>query len=203
MVPRRRERRALKEGRYSSEVESPLWVRWTGAMSKRPAVFAAVAALVMIVIAIPFFSMRLGSADAGTDPSSTTTRKAYDLLAKGFGPGYNGPLQLVAQIKNPSQVAAFTRTEQAVAHTPGVVGSTGVHILAPGHGRPTVAIASVYPKSSPQAASTSALLEHGAQSGDPGGDAGHRPAPCWSGARRRSSRTSATCCRRSCRCSSG
>ena len=52
----------------------------------------------MLVFAIPFFSMRLGSADAGSDPSSSTTRQAYDLLAKGFGPGYNGPLQLVAQV---------------------------------------------------------------------------------------------------------
>src|SRR5690242_21037160 len=49
-----------------------------------------------IFLAIPFFSMRLGSADSGSDPANTTTRKAYDLLAKGFGPGYNGPLQLVS-----------------------------------------------------------------------------------------------------------
>jgi putative drug exporter of the RND superfamily len=157
-VPRRRERRALKEGKFNTRVESPAWVRWTDAMSRRPAVFAVVAAAVMILIAIPFFSMRLGSSDAGTDPSSTTTRKAYDLLAKGFGPGYNGPLELVAQINSPAQLAAFQRTEQAVASTPGVVGSTRVSVLAPGHGRPTVAIASVYPKGSPQAASTSDLL---------------------------------------------
>ena len=82
-------------------------------MGRRPAVFAALAALVMIIIAIPFFSMRLGSADAGTDPSNTTTRKAYDLLARGFGPGYNGPLELVAQVNGPAQVAAFTKVAQA------------------------------------------------------------------------------------------
>jgi RND superfamily putative drug exporter len=133
-------------------------VRWTAAMSRRPALFAAVSALVMVIIAIPFFSMRLGSADAGTDPSNTTTRKAYDLLARGFGPGYNGPLELVAQIGSRPQLAAFVRAEKAVAATPGVVGSTAVRVLAPGHGRPTVAIANVYPKGSPQAASTSALL---------------------------------------------
>jgi len=160
LVPRRRERRALKEGVFNTTVESPLWVRWTGAMSKRPAAFAGVAALVMIIIAIPFFSMRLGSADAGTDPSNTTTRKAYDLLAKGFGPGYNGPLELVAQINSRAQLAAFTKTQQAVASTPGVVGSTAIAVLRPGHGRPTVAIGSVYPSGSPQAASTTNLLDH-------------------------------------------
>jgi putative drug exporter of the RND superfamily len=159
-VPRRRERRALRDHQLSTNVESPAWVRWTGWMTKRPAVFATVAALVMIVFALPFFSIRLGSADAGTDPSNTTTRQAYDLLAKGFGPGYNGPLELVAQINNSEQEQAFHRVEQAVATTPGVVGSTGVHILEPGHGRPTVAIASVYPKGSPQSQSTSELLDH-------------------------------------------
>ncbi len=92
-------------------------------MSKRPAVFAAVAAAVMIIIAIPFFSMRLGSADAGTDPSSTTTRKAYDLLAKGFGPG----LQRAARSSwrrstRAPRLADFKKIEQAVASTPGVVG---------------------------------------------------------------------------------
>ena len=42
--------------------------------------------------------MRLGSADSGSDPADTTTRKAYDLMAQGFGPGYNGPLELVAEV---------------------------------------------------------------------------------------------------------
>ena len=157
-VPQRSERRAIKEGDFSGEHESARWARWAAAMNARPALFVIAAAAVMIVLALPFFSMRLGSADAGTDPSNTTTRKAYDLLAKGFGPGYNGPLELVAQINNRSQIAAFGRAEQAVAHTPGVVGSTGVHVIAAGAGRPTVAIASVYPKGSPQDASTADLL---------------------------------------------
>ena len=77
----------------------------------------------MILIAIPFFSMRLGSADAGSDPASSTTRRAYDLIAKGFGPGYNGPLQLVAQVRTPADRADFMRVERAVAATPGVAGA--------------------------------------------------------------------------------
>ena len=77
-------------------------------MQTRPAVFATVGAGVIVLIAIPFLSMRLGSADSGSDPASSTTRKAYDLLAKGFGPGYNGPLQLVAQVSGPAQQAEFT-----------------------------------------------------------------------------------------------
>jgi RND superfamily putative drug exporter len=156
---RRRERRAIREGQFATSDESPAWARWTGWMANRPAVFAAAAAGVMILIAIPFLSMRLGSADAGSDPANTTTRKAYDLLAKGFGPGYNGPLQLVAQINSTADRAQFVRVEQAVAGTPGVV-RVGQPRFLPGQGpgQPGVALANVYPKGSPQDASTADLL---------------------------------------------
>jgi putative drug exporter of the RND superfamily len=158
LVPRRRERRALRDGKLSTTDESPRWAQWAGAMQKRPAAFAAVSALVMVVLAIPFFSMRLGSADSGTDAANTTTRKAYDLLAKGFGAGYNGPLELVAQVGSAAQRAAFVRVEQAVAHTPGVVGATRPAFIPGVGGHPAVALADVYPKGSPQDAATSDLL---------------------------------------------
>ena len=51
----------------------------------------------MLALAIPALALRLGSSDAGQDPPSSTTRKAYDLLAKGFGPGFNGTFQIVAR----------------------------------------------------------------------------------------------------------
>ena len=157
-VLRRRERRALREQRLSTTDESPRWARWTDTLQRRPAAFAIASAAVMILIAIPFFGMRLGSADAGSDPANTTTRKAYDLLAKGFGPGYNGPLQLVAQVQTPAQRAAFVRVEEAVASTPGVVGATRPRFIPGVGGRPGVALADVYPKGSPQDASTADLL---------------------------------------------
>jgi putative drug exporter of the RND superfamily len=158
-VLRRRERRALREGKLSTSDESPAWARWAGWIERRPAAFAVVAAGIMLLLAIPFLSMRLGSSDSGSDPSGSTTRKAYDLLAKGFGPGYNGPLQLVASVSTPAQQAAFTRVQQAVAATPGVVGATKPRFLpSPGAGQPGVALANVYPKGSPQDESTSDLL---------------------------------------------
>jgi putative drug exporter of the RND superfamily len=157
-VLRRRERRALREGRLRTTDESAGWAKWAGWMERRPAVFAALAIAVMAIIAIPFFSMRLGSADAGSDPAHSTTRKAYDLLAKGFGPGYNGPLQLVAEVDSPAQQAAFARVVKAVADTPGVVGSQAPQIIRGTGGHSNVAIANVYPKGSPQDASTSDLL---------------------------------------------
>jgi RND superfamily putative drug exporter len=158
-VLRRRERRALREGQLRTSDESTAWARWAGWLERRPAAFAVVAAGIMLLLAVPFLSMRLGSSDAGSDPSGSTTRKAYDLLAKGFGPGYNGPLQLVAEVNTPAQKAAFERVQQAVAKTPGVVGASTPRFLpSPSPGQPGVAIANAYPKGSPQDESTSNLL---------------------------------------------
>ena len=160
-VLRRRERGAVRAGELRTSDESPAWARWAGWMQQRPALFSAVAAGVMLLIAIPFLSMRLGSADSGSDPAGSTTREAYDLLAKGFGPGYNGPLQLIAQIDNPQQAAAFARVDRAVRSTPGVVGGTQPRFLpSRGPGLPGVATANVYPTGSPQDASTADLLHN-------------------------------------------
>ncbi|MHB8692069.1 MAG: MMPL family transporter [Solirubrobacteraceae bacterium] len=154
----RKARRALADGHLTTDDGGGWWERWTKVLQARPALIATAALLVMAVIAIPFASMRLGSSDAGSDPAGSTTRQAYDLLAKGFGPGYNGPLQLVAQVNGPGQQAAFVRITNAIAHTRGVARVTPP-LTIPGHnGAPGVAIASAYPVGSPQAASTSDLL---------------------------------------------
>jgi len=154
----RKARRALAAGQLTTSDSSGWWERWTRVLQARPALIAATAAIVMAVIAVPFLSMRLGSSDAGSDPTSSTTRQAYDLLAKGFGPGYNGPLQLVAQVKGPAQQATFVKVLDAVGHTPGVVHVTKP-VTIPGHnGASAIELADAYPVGSPQAASTSNLL---------------------------------------------
>jgi putative drug exporter of the RND superfamily len=140
--------------------ESPAWSRWGHTLRERPAVIAAAAAALMIIIAVPFFSMRLGSADAGSDPVGSPTRQAYDLLAKGFGSGYNGPLQLIAQVTNQAQQAAFTKVTTAVAKSSGVVRVTAPRLILGQAGKPGVATADVYPSGSPQDASSTNLLHH-------------------------------------------
>jgi putative drug exporter of the RND superfamily len=158
LVLRRHERREVAGQQWAESDESPIWASWTQWMRPRAVPVAAAAALVMVVITIPFFGMRLGAADQGSDPTNTTTRKAYDLLAKGFGPGYNGPLQLIAKITEPGQVASFDRVLAAAAATPGVVGSTRALVLPGVHGRAPIAIADLFPKGSPQDVSTENLL---------------------------------------------
>ena len=156
----RKARRRLAAGQLTSSDESPGWGRWARTVRERPALIATAAAALMLILAIPFFSMRLGSADAGSDPTGSTTRQAYDLLAKGFGPGYNGPLQLVAQVKNPAQEAAFANVTAAIVRTSGVARVTAPKLILDQAGKPGVATADVYPTGSPQDASTTNLLHH-------------------------------------------
>ena len=80
--------------------------RWSRSIERHSAFRAAVSLLVVLVVALPAFSLRLGVDDAGTDPASTTTRQAYDLMAQGFGPGFNGPFELVAAIHGSADQAA-------------------------------------------------------------------------------------------------
>jgi putative drug exporter of the RND superfamily len=152
-VLRRRERHALADRELRTTDESPSWGRWSRQLERRPALLAAAAAVFMLVLAIPFLHLRLGSSDQGSDPKSTTTRQAYDLLAKGFGPGFNGPLQLVAKTPTPQSRAQFARVTKAAAATPGVVASTPPIEVGGG-----VSTAEVVPKGSPQDESTTTLL---------------------------------------------
>ena len=96
------------------------WPRWADRVQRRPALSALAALLIIVAIALPFFSLRLGSSDQGSDPSGTTTRTAYDLLAKGFGPGFNGPLQLVSVVSTPAEKDVINHVATEVGQLPDV-----------------------------------------------------------------------------------
>lgn len=152
----RKERRTLEaDGPATSEDLSPAWYRWARVVERKPILITAVSLVAILAIASPFLSLRLGSTDAGNDPSDSTTRKAYDLLAQGFGPGFNGPLQLAAKINSPSDLNALTNLADAVSATPGVARvSTAV-----ANTNNTAAVVQVYPKTSPQDEETSNLIK--------------------------------------------
>ena len=76
--------------------------------------------MVLVTMALPVLDMRLGQADAGTDPTSTTQRRAYDLLASGFGDGFNGPLLLTIDLGAGADPAVLDTIAAAVAGDPGV-----------------------------------------------------------------------------------
>ncbi|MCW2942117.1 MAG: hypothetical protein JWN00_5102 [Actinomycetia bacterium] len=149
----RRERRKLAAGATGTE-KTGVWERWAGTVQRRPRTLSAVALVVMVVLTIPVFSLRLGSSDAGNNPITTTTRQAYDLTAQGFGPGFNGPLQLVAELGSPSDQQALTHLAQQVGQLNGVAAVTPIP-MQPGA---KVGIVQVVPTTSPQSKATSDLI---------------------------------------------
>ena len=91
----RRQRREVRAGSFDLTEHRDFWYRWSHLVERRKLTLGALALVLLAVLAIPFFSIRLGSSDQGNDPKASTTRKGYDLIAQGFGPGYNSGLQLV------------------------------------------------------------------------------------------------------------
>ncbi len=159
-VSRRDRRRLLGEAQVAAGVgdqgDSPFWTRWANMVGRRSSLLGAISLIVIVVIALPFFGLRLGLADSGEDPSASTTRHAYDLLAQGFGPGFNGPLQLVGKVNGPEDVQRFDTFASELSHTPGVATVLPTHTSP--NGKATIAI--VYPRYSPQAAKTTTLVNH-------------------------------------------
>jgi RND superfamily putative drug exporter len=147
----RRQRRRLA-GRVTALGSGGLWARLSGTVERRPAVLATAAAAVMVILAIPVLSVRLGSSDQGNDPSSSTTRQAYDLLVKGFGPGFNGPLLLVARTSSPADAVALRLLEARLPQTANVA---NVRTLA---ATPGTSVIQVAPGTSPEATATSDLV---------------------------------------------
>ncbi len=133
--------------------ERGFWYRWSRTVQRHPVVAAVGALLCLILLILPFFSMRLAFTDAGNDPPNTTTRQAFDALATGFGPGFNGPLIVAATVPEGQRFAIATLQKQ-VATTPGVAFATPAQFSA--SGRDAVIIA--YPTTSPQSAKTEAIV---------------------------------------------
>jgi RND superfamily putative drug exporter len=150
----RRERAALAAGGPTTGPAAGFWLRWARFVEahRTPVALAAVAAVALI--ALPAFGLRLGSADASSDPASWTTHQAYAALAQGFGPGFSGPLELAAQAGSPASAAAFRHLLATTAATAGVASVTPA--VASPNGQ--VLLATVYPASSPQAQPTARLV---------------------------------------------
>ena len=150
----RRERRALKEHGPDPVVLAGGWQRWALFVSRHPRVLSLGALLLILTITIPYFSLHLGSSDQGSDPPGSTTRQAYDLLAQGFGPGFNGPLVVVGALHTRADLIAMQRLDATLKGKPGI---ETVSPLFPAAGG-TVGIISVVATTSPQDSATSQLI---------------------------------------------
>jgi RND superfamily putative drug exporter len=155
----RRQRRKLAADGHRSPLDGGFWVRWSKTVERSPVLYGALALLIIGLLAVPFFSLRLGSSDQGNDPKGTTTRTAYDLLAGGFGPGFNGPLQVVAETTTTGQTAEMQQLATTIKGQPGVAAVTPVTTI-PGKNGTQVALFQVYPTSAPQDAATTDLINN-------------------------------------------
>jgi RND superfamily putative drug exporter len=153
----RRQRRKLAASGPVGTRTAGFWWRWSGTVERHPVRWALVSLAVVLALAVPFLSLRLGSSDQGSDPKGTTTREAYDLLAKGFGPGFNGPLQITAVVHGAGDQAALQRVADAVGADPAVVSVTPP-VVIPAKNGTSVALIGVYPDSAPQDAATTELI---------------------------------------------
>jgi RND superfamily putative drug exporter len=137
--------------------ERSRWRQWSLIVQARPWPLAAISLALMVALVLPVIAMRLEASDAGNDPSNTSSRHAFDLLAQVFGPGFNGPLLVVAHSPRPgAAVAAVPALTAAVKATPDVVAVTPPRVAASG----TTAVFDVYPGSAPQASATTNLVNH-------------------------------------------
>ena len=144
-------------GRGSRSIdENSWWFRWSRRIQRRPVIAAVLSGGFLLILCIPTLSLRLGTNDAGTEPANKTTRQAYDLLAEGFGPGFNGPFVMVAALPGKGQDQGLTQLCKQLEGEEGVAAVTAV-VLNPAKNTGTC---QVYPTTSPQAADTTALLDH-------------------------------------------
>ncbi|MEA2315110.1 MAG: putative drug exporter of the superfamily [Solirubrobacteraceae bacterium] len=148
-------RRARASGE-SPEVRDArgVWARWSRVIQRHPWPGAVAGVAIMLTLAAPALALRLGNSDAGNNPSSSTTRHAYDLLARGFGAGFNGALQVVVSLPRAGDTAASSAIATSLR------GLADVASVSPARLSPNgaTAVFEVYPRSSPQSLATSELV---------------------------------------------
>jgi RND superfamily putative drug exporter len=152
----RAERRALAAGESGPESGTGPWARWARRVQERPKALGLLALAVLAALAFPTLSLRLGASDDGNLPTTSTNRQAYDMIADGFGPGFNGPLVLAVQAPTAADRAAEAKLVTALGKVDGVASATAAPLR---EGR-TVGVISVVPTTSPQSAATSELIGH-------------------------------------------
>jgi RND superfamily putative drug exporter len=158
VLSRRQRRRLRSAGPDQARSGSGIWARWARTVPRFPVLLAAAAAAVVVVVSLPALHLRLGFADASNDPTSTTSYKAYEMLADGFGPGFNGSLLLVAQTQSAADRAALDRLDRALTVVPGVAAVQAGSAQARPTAGPAVEVTQVIPTTAPEAQATAALI---------------------------------------------
>ena len=139
--------RRVSEGRtHDDDGRLHGWARWADHVSRHPWRYLIVGTFVVLLLALPLFDMRLGQTDASQSPTSSTLRRSYDLLADGFGAGFNGPLVLAVDLRGATEsadavladltaaVSADPEVAKVARAVPGPDGQAAVVMVIPAHG---------------------------------------------------------------------
>ena len=130
------------------------WARLADTTQRHPWIVASASMAILLLLAVPALDMRIGSSDAGNNPTSLTSRRAYDLVADGFGVGYNGPLMVVVDTSEASDPSVVDRLLTRLEDTPGIA-----KVSAPVSNQANdTAIVSIVPETSPQSEETQDLV---------------------------------------------
>jgi RND superfamily putative drug exporter len=127
-----------------------LATRWSHVIQRHAVIAAVAGSVVLIALAAPVLGIRWGFPDEGNSPSGSTTREAYELVTRGFGPGANGALVLAAELPNDG----LDELSQRIEATPGVAFTTPPRVSSDGE----LAMITVIPESSPQSSATTDLV---------------------------------------------
>ncbi len=149
---RGRRRNAQAPLHQARSPQQPLAARWARTVCERPWRFLLASLAVLLIVAAPVLSMRTGVADDGNADPALTYRKAYDLLAEGFGPGFAGPLTIV--------VSSDRLNHDAVAVHDAIANASGIALVTQPAANPggDTAVITAIPTTSPQDAATTRLV---------------------------------------------
>jgi RND superfamily putative drug exporter len=158
LLGRRIDRVVVRRPVAESGSDSDGWHRYSALVSRRPWWFLAGGVALLAVLAIPTLSLQLGHIDAGASPTSWTERRAYDLLADGFGPGVNGTFTVVVDVEGVDASAASalgSKVRTALAATSDVASVTPLSPSPSGR----ILVGTVVPKTGPQEQATTDLFD--------------------------------------------
>ncbi len=139
--------------------EHSAFAQWGRKVSANPWPWAVLSVIVLAVLAIPLFAITLGQPDNGTNPTSDSNKRAYDLLSRGFGVGVNGALTVVVKLPKQSSSASsslLSSMQADISKAHGVASVTPAMVNSGG----TTAVFNVIPTTRPQASATSGLVRH-------------------------------------------
>jgi RND superfamily putative drug exporter len=139
-----------------TKFEHSLAFRWSRVIQRRPWPAAIAGLVVLVVLSIPLFSIRLGFADASSGSTERSSRRAYDLLSQGFGPGFNGPLLFAADIQSPEDTSNLEALQQRLSEEPGIAAVSPPFPNEEGN----AAIMTAFPSTAPQDRETHDLVRH-------------------------------------------